>query len=146
MDAGWTRAMRAVAGVLVGLAMVAGFVVVVTFIGRGGDVAEAPLYLEPTEQTGQNPFVPAAAVSPQAGSRPGGAQPAPDSPGSGQLGRCDPAQLIAYLTTHRSAAEAWVAALNSDATLMWSGGRQVSVEQIPDYINELSSVTLTEDR
>lgn len=142
MDAGRTLATRFVVTLLVAASMVAGFLVVVTFIGRGGGAAEeAPVYLEATQQSGVNPFVPVAKVAPQ--------QQAPDSPGSpgsGDLGQCDPERLIAYLTTHRDAAEAWISALNADATLTWSGGRQVSLAQIPDYIRELSAIVLTGDR
>jgi hypothetical protein len=67
------------------------------------------------------------------------------APGSGELGRCDPAALVAYLSANRAAARAWVGALNADPTLRWSGGSSVSVEQIPAYVAELSTVVLQDD-
>ncbi|WP_232664464.1 DUF6777 domain-containing protein [Pseudonocardia sp. TRM90224] len=156
MDLGWSRATRIGLGVFVALAMVAGFLVM-TVVGRSSvAAAAAPMYLEAVNQPGNNPFVPVAAKA--SAPAPGGAQPteesadpaepaeSDDSAGSDELGKCDPEQLIAYLTTHQDAAQAWIDALNSDPNLTWSGGDEVTLEDIPDYIAQLTTVTLPEDR
>jgi serine/threonine protein kinase len=58
---------------------------------------------------------------------------------------CNRAQMITYLRQSPAKAQAWVAALNSDPTLAWSGGTKLTVAQIPDYINELTPVLLRLD-
>jgi hypothetical protein len=59
--------------------------------------------------------------------------------------RCDRDAMIRFLEADPVKAAAWVQALNSDPTLRWSGGTQVRVDQIGDYIRELTPVTLTRD-
>lgn len=58
---------------------------------------------------------------------------------------CDPEQQATWLETHPEAASAFVRALNADPTLRWSGGRQVQVAEIRDYLRELTPVSLTGD-
>lgn len=65
--------------------------------------------------------------------------------GSLDSGRCDPEAQIAFLQSNSSIANAFVSALNSDATLQWSGGNKVARDQLPSYIRELTSVTLVRD-
>ncbi|CAB4539968.1 unannotated protein [freshwater metagenome] len=65
--------------------------------------------------------------------------------GSLDSGRCDPEAQIAFLNQNRSIADAFVAALNRDQTLQWSGGNKVTREQLPGYVRELTSVTLVRD-
>lgn len=48
---------------------------------------------------------------------------------------CSKEQLIDYLESNPGKAKAWVAALNADPKLRWSGGK-LTVKKIPDYINE----------
>lgn len=58
---------------------------------------------------------------------------------------CDPEGQIAYLQANPSMANAFVQVLNGDSTLRWSGGSQVTVAQLPQYIRELTPVTLVAD-
>lgn len=58
---------------------------------------------------------------------------------------CDPEGQIRFLQNDRSMATAFVGALNADPTLRWSGGNQVTVEQLPSYIRELTPMSLTRD-
>lgn len=65
--------------------------------------------------------------------------------GTGNQARCDVQQMTAFLRSHPSQAAAFVTALNTDPTLRWSGGTQVTVDQLPQYLAELTPVTLTRD-
>lgn len=65
--------------------------------------------------------------------------------GSGDNGVCTPAMLIAFLESEPAKAQAWVAALNADPTLRWSGGSDLSVADIPAYISELTPAFLSKD-
>ncbi|HEX9343272.1 MAG TPA: DUF6777 domain-containing protein, partial [Actinomycetota bacterium] len=58
---------------------------------------------------------------------------------------CNRAQMIAFLQQNPTKAKAWVAALNRDPTLHWSGGNKLTVAQIGAYINELTPVLLRLD-
>jgi hypothetical protein len=79
-------------------------------------------------------------------------QPAPEGPtttalfgGSGSQKVCDPEALIAFLMANPDKAAAWVAALNADPSLEWSGGQQLTVADIPAYVRELTATFLTQD-
>jgi hypothetical protein len=65
--------------------------------------------------------------------------------GSLDLNVCDPEGQIAFLQANPSMATAFTRALNSDSTLRWSGGSQVGVAQLPQFIRELTPVTLVAD-
>jgi len=65
--------------------------------------------------------------------------------GTQDKGRCDPDQLVEFLTSHPAKAKAWLAALNGDPTLRWSGGSSVAMDDIEAYVGELTPVTLTVD-
>lgn len=65
--------------------------------------------------------------------------------GTGNQSRCDVQQMTAFLRANPSQAAAFVAALNADPTLRWSGGNQVTVDQLPQYLAELTPLTLTRD-
>jgi hypothetical protein len=65
--------------------------------------------------------------------------------GSNSLGECDSSLLVRYLQANPTKARAWVAALNSDPTLTWSGGHTVSVDQIPAFVAELTPMVLRSD-
>ncbi len=58
---------------------------------------------------------------------------------------CNRTQMIAFLQVNPAKAAAWVAALNSDPSLHWSGGSKLQVAQIPAYIGELTPVLLRLD-
>ena len=52
---------------------------------------------------------------------------------------------LAFLEANLDKAAAFVAALNADPTLRWSGGTQVSVDELAAYFAELTPVLLTRD-
>ncbi|MGK2882978.1 MAG: DUF6777 domain-containing protein, partial [Mycobacterium sp.] len=58
---------------------------------------------------------------------------------------CDRDKMIAFLTAHPPQASAFVDALNTDATLFWSGGRPLTVADIPTYLSELTPTVLRLD-
>lgn len=60
--------------------------------------------------------------------------------------RCDAAGILAFLQTNPPQAEAWVAALNSDTTLLWGVDRTtVAVADLLGYFAELTPVILLDD-
>jgi hypothetical protein len=65
--------------------------------------------------------------------------------GSLNYGRCQRQKLVDFLTQSGAKARAWVDALNRDPTLTWSGGNRLTVNDIRDYIFELTPVTLRAD-
>ena len=65
--------------------------------------------------------------------------------GSGDQKVCDPEALIAFLMANPDKAAAWVAALNTDPTLEWSGGTTLTVADIPVYVRELTPTFLIAD-
>ncbi|WP_373862745.1 DUF6777 domain-containing protein [Nocardia amamiensis] len=58
---------------------------------------------------------------------------------------CDREQMIAFLMSHPAEAAAFVAALNADPTLYWSGGRPLTESDLPAYLRELTPVLLRAD-
>ena len=128
----------------------------------GGDTASGEIFLEEAGSAGQDPFgslpgpvIPVSATSTTSGP----ATTAPTSVatrsvnggerglygGSLDSGRCDPEGQITFLAANPSLASAFASALNRDPTLRWSGGNQVTTAQLPQYIRELTSVTLAND-
>jgi len=138
------RTHRFLVAVLVALALTAG-VVAVAVLAAGVTEPTESVFLEAKSAIGASPFVPVSNSESVAEQPAQQGEPSADTPGSGDLATCDPAQLINYLSSHPDAAAAWVDALNSDPTLRWSAGDQVSVEQIPAYIGELTPDVLSED-
>lgn len=147
-----------VGGIVVVIALVVGLVVVL----GGDDEAEAgEIFLEPAAETGTDPFATglggdavevttttlattttagdSAATPSISGGRPG------LYGGTRNSATCDPAQQAQFLAANRPVAQAFVAALNADPTLRWSGGTTVSVDQIDEYLAELTPVVLTSD-
>ena len=60
--------------------------------------------------------------------------------------RCDAQGILVFLMANPAQAEAWVAALNADPTLMWGDGRTtLEVADLPAYFDELTPVTLVRD-
>jgi hypothetical protein len=138
---------------------------IVTYVvTRPDDAAAGEIFLEGASSTGTNPFgsLTGAAIAVTTSST-ATATTVPTTQGTtaavravsggqrglygGSLnaGRCDPEGQIAYLAGAPALANAFVAALNRDPTLRWTGGTQVSVAQLPSYIRELTSVTLVTD-
>lgn len=58
---------------------------------------------------------------------------------------CDSAAQLKFLENHPNKAAAFVAALNSDPNLLWSGGTSLTVAQLPEYFAELTPIVLTRD-
>ena len=65
--------------------------------------------------------------------------------GTGNQAVCNRNQMAGFLMANPAKAAAWVAAQNSDPTLRWSGGTSLTVAQIPQYLNELTPITLLTD-
>jgi hypothetical protein len=60
--------------------------------------------------------------------------------GSGSQPVCDATALVMLLGDNEQKSQAWVDALNTDASLQWSGGAKLSAEDITTYVGELTSV------
>ncbi len=128
-------------------------------------VAKGPgeIFLQPASDTGPNPYDPLGNKGSGTTTPSGGITPAPTTTagvqgvtsvpggkpglygGTNRLSVCDPQQLVNFLGTHQDKATAWVAALNADPTLTWSGGNKVRTDQITAYVKELTSLVLRND-
>lgn len=64
------------------------------------------------------------------------------SPGVGVFDRD---QMIGFFSGHAPQAGAFVESLNSDPSRYWSGGRQLTISDIPAYLRELTPVVLRLD-
>ena len=136
-------------------ALVASFIAVllsvvllaVLVMRQRAEASNGQVYLETAEGVGANPFVPLSPDTPKAvgGQVAPGGGTTPMSPGTDNVGTCDPGKLAAYLEANPEKASAWAQALNSDPTLTWSGGDEIGTQQIPAYIRELTPRVLTED-
>lgn len=147
------------AGIVVVLGLVAGAVFVLT---SQDEAAAAEVYLEPADFLGDDPFSteplseepPPELAEPRTDTLP----EAPDSVtiastsggepglygGTQDLASCDSQQIIDFLAANPDKAAAWVAALNTDPQLRFDGGT-LTVEDIPTFINGLTSMVLTAD-
>jgi hypothetical protein len=136
-------------------ALVASFIAVllsvvllaVLVMRQRAEASNGQVYLETAEGVGANPFVPLSPDTPKAAGgevAPGGGT-TPMSPGTDNVGTCNPGKLAAYLEANPEKASAWAQALNSDPTLTWSGGGEIGTQQISAYIRELTPRVLTED-
>ena len=65
--------------------------------------------------------------------------------GSRNKAVCDKEAQLRFLEENPDKAAAFVAALNSDPTLRWSGGNQVRPDQLRAYFAELTPLVLTRD-
>ena len=132
------RRYRSFFAVLVAFSMVASLFGAAVLTARAAQAQ--PVFLEPAQAPGEDPFVPSLLD-------PGTAAQAavPEMAGTGDQATCDPATLTAYLDGHPDAAAAWTSALNADATLKWSGGNKVAVDQISTYVAELTPAVLGGD-
>ncbi len=151
-------------GIAAVLVLIAGVVVAVTVLGGGDDdSAEGEIFLSPAASVGPDPFsTDPLAVAPD----PDLAQPATGGDvtvdgsssitgndgaepglygGTMNIAACDPQQIIDFLAANPDKAEAWVDALDADPEVALLDGRPLTVELIPDYVEELTSVVLTQD-
>jgi hypothetical protein len=126
--------------------MVPGVLLVLTAIGLGAWLLSADsqgdvVVVEAADSLGADPFTTRGLtlVAQSNGASPG------LYGGSGDNGVCAPEQLVAFLRSQPAKAGAWVAALNSDSTLRWSGGDSLDVGDIPAYVGELKPAFLTAD-
>ena len=132
--------------------MVASVLVIIASVGVGAWVLSAnksegrEVYVEAADSVGVDPFTTDGIMlvaQPSTGSS------TPKSPGlfggSGDNGVCAPEKLVAFLRSHPDKASAWVAALNADPTLRWSGGDQLEVSDIAAYVAELTPSILKAD-
>lgn len=138
---------------------------VVYALVRDDEVAEGEIFLATAGVVGDDPFsdrsyegpvvstttssTTAAPSTTSAGAATAIASVSGGSPGlyggTGNQSRCDVAQMSAFLQANPARASAFVAALNADPTLRWSGGTRVEVAQLAAYLAELTPVTLTRD-
>ena len=121
----------------------------------------AKLALESANSTGASPFtstvaapapskpMPPPPVTPTTGPTTGPQPVSGATPGlyggTGNQAVCNRNQMAGFLMANPAKAAAWVAAQNSDPTLRWSGGTSLTVAQIPQYLNELTPITLLTD-
>jgi hypothetical protein len=146
MNVRWLSSNRVLMASLIA-AVMAVVLLAVLVVRQHVDAGNGQLYLETAGGAGANPFMPLSPDSPQMVGRevhPEGASPS-NSPGTDNIGTCDLGKLAAYLRVHPEKANAWAQALNSDPTLTWSGGDQVTLQQIPAYLSELTPRVLTDD-
>ncbi len=146
MNVRWLSSNRVLVASFVA-ALLAVVLLTVLVVRQRTEAGNSQLYLETAGGVGANPFVPLSPDAPKAAGGevdPEGAASL-NSPGTDNIGACDPGKLAAYLGAHPEKASAWAQALNSDPTLTWGGGDQVALQQIPAYISELTPRVLTED-
>jgi len=136
------------------LALVAATVVGTSWYLRAN---QEDIFLEAAGSVGPNPFTDTALASAEtvqsttttsvSGSTTTAAGPTTTAlfGGSGSQKVCDPEALITFLESHPDKAKAWVAAINSDPTMKWSGGDSLTVAQIGEYIRELTPGFLAKD-
>ena len=154
-----------VVAILLTIAIITGGVVAIFAIAHSKDSTanKGEIFLEEADSLGDHPFgsLPGPAVSiTTTSTTPASTTTTSATSSSGQTvnagarglyggslnsGRCDPEAQIAFLRENRSIADAFVAALNRDETLRWSGGDKVTRDQLDAYIRELTSVTLVRD-
>jgi len=117
------------------------------------------VFLVPLDAVGPNPFTKSVALAPipnvettKAASQGGndGIRSVRGSAaglfgGSATQQVCDATALVTFLGDDSDKAQAWVDALNDDATLQWSGGAKLSVDDITTYVGELTSVFVQAD-
>ena len=129
------------------VAVIAGAILGTAAFVRAG---QEDIFLEPANSVGPDPFTEISANFPTtttdaSGTTAGGTTTTALFGGSGNQKVCDPEALITFLTSNRAKGSAWIEALNADPTLKWSGGRALTIEDIPTYIRELTPTFLTED-
>jgi uncharacterized protein DUF6777 len=139
------------------VALVVGAVVVTLLLTRS---SKENIYLESAASLGPNPFTTGGVVQDTttteatvAGTTTTEAQAVGTTTtalygGSGNLLRCDPEALIAFLMTHADKAGAWIEPFNGDPTFRWGEDHMkttLTVADIPAYIHELTPTHLLRD-
>lgn len=118
--------------------------------------ASGELVLQGVDEQGRDPFSsvalaePAPAAAPQTAAAPVTANQVSAGAtglygGTMDIGRCDPAKLVAFLGSENAKAQAWVAALNADPNLRWGNNQPLTVADIPAYVAQLTSLVLLTD-
>jgi hypothetical protein len=146
-------------------------VVVIAAVGAGGVLLHnarsskgtgGELVLTGATDPGDNPFMPPAASPPPTDTQPPptlqpqgdgttvATQPLPgdrDGLYGGTLDNADSdrEKVVTFLGANPAQAGAFVDALNTDSTVFWSGGRALTVDDIPAYLRELTPVLLRLD-
>jgi serine/threonine protein kinase len=122
----------------------------------------AELVLTAATDPGADPFMPPAGSPPPSNTQPpptlpprGDGSPVATQPlpgdreglygGTLNNAECDRDKMIAFLGGHPAQAGAFVAALNTDPSLSWSGARPLTAADIPTYLRELTPVLLRLD-
>ncbi len=130
----------------------------------GTEAAAGEIFLEPAATLGEDPFTEEVMEDPVVT---GATTTTEDSPpdtsegatgrqsvngdaiglygGTGNQSRCNRDGISGFLESNSDKATAFVDALNADPGLRWEGGEQVAVGDVPEYIRELTPVTLTRD-
>ncbi len=127
--------------------------------GDPGHPKDGEVFLEALSVVGRNPFTKSVAFAavPDIGARPAGGASGENGvrsvrgstsglyAGSASQPACDATALATLLRDDDDTAQAWVDALNDDATLQWSGGAKLSVDDITTFVVELTSVFVRSD-
>ena len=141
------------------VALVAGAVIVTLLVTR---TSQTEIRLEPAASLGPDPFTAGGAVEETTTTTqaPPGRTTTTEAPpggtttttalygGSGNLLKCDPEALIAFLTTHADKAGAWIEVFNTDPPFHWAPDgtkTKLTLADIPDYIHELTPTHLKFD-
>jgi len=157
---GWFEERRRLAFVLVAVAALLGGSIWGAGLFGANQAQAREIILSARDQTGPDPFTPpvarpktkpfgSGAIGTDTHAKSGVLQLHGDQVGlyggTQNQSTCYRDQMIAFLRQNPAKAAAWVAALNSDPTLRWSGGTKVTEAQIPAYIHELTPVLLRLD-
>ena len=156
-----------ITAVVVLIALIAGAIAFLALSGDdddSADQAEGEIFLEAAASLGPDPFSdevleaePVAVTSSSTTGSTGTTGTGPAAVASVEGGapglyggtqnsaRCDREAMVRFLEANPDKAVAWVAALNADPTLRWSGGTQVATTEIGTYIRELTPITLIRD-
>jgi len=102
------------------------------------------IYVEAADSVGMDPFT-TEGIAPTPAEATDSSSTTGLFGGSGDNGICAPDKLVAFLESSPDKAAAWVAALNADPTLSWSGGNNLQVSDIAAYVAELTPTFLNVD-
>ena len=130
--------------------------------GDDDDEAEGEVFLSPAASVGPDPFSADPLAMPP---DPNLAQPVSGGPvdvsgstsvtgedgakpglygGHDEHAACDPQQIEDFLAANPDKAQAWVDALDADPTVALPDGRPLTVALIPEYLDSLTTMVLTE--
>ncbi len=145
----WYRRRLTVIGALLAIVVLAAATTVVLLVDHGTPTAHAEIFLEPATSPGQNPFTPPVFIPQPPATNPGtdpAGAPVPDGEvrtvpaeepglygGSRNLGTCDSEQMVSFLRQNPDKGRAWASVFN------------ITPEQIPSFVAELTPVVLRTD-